>query len=185
LAVLPSLLVCITRKGDHPMLSIAPIRWPAFVAWLRVGICGILPDTLRREFGPIGPALALARQVAAAVSPWLVALLAAQPAAQRVRVSEEDVAPRRALSDWLPQEPSRLRWLLAAELARLVRLAAAVQLPTRQGWLEYEVRFWAQVCVLARLGQLYAALERAEGTQAAQRAWLALAEQVGRQPFAE
>lgn len=162
------------------MLSIAPVRWEGFVAWLSIGVCGILPDTLRRAFGPILPALALARHVAAAVSPWLLSLLMAHPAAQTMRVSEGDVAQRRALSDWLPQEPPRLHWLLAEELARLVRLAAASQLPTRRGWLEYEVRFWALVCTLTRLGQLYAALEHAEGSQAAQHAWLTLAEEVWR-----
>ena len=83
---------------------------------------------MRREFGPIGPALAVARQVAAAVGPWLL-----------------------ALEGRLPQEPARLYGLLTIELARLVRL-----------------------------GQLYAALEYAEGQQAIHRAWLALAEQVWR-----
>jgi hypothetical protein len=54
-----------------------------------------------------------------------------------------------------------LKWLLEAELRRLVRLAEAPEETLRRpGWLAWEVRYWALAVSLARIGQLYAALAR-------------------------
>ncbi len=163
------------------MYNHSRIRWQAFVAWLEVGVSGILPETLRREFGAVGPSLALARRVAGSVGPWLLALLAACAALPATHAREEDALVRPLLGERLPEEPPRLHWLLAEELARLVRLAAAGQAPYRAGWMEGEVRCWALVMTLEWLGRLYAALERAEGAPAAQRALIALAAQTWRQ----
>jgi hypothetical protein len=55
-------------------------------------------------------------------------------------------------------------WRLEAELLRLVRL---VEAPTpalyRADWPEWEVRYWAIVITLARIGQRYALLTRQPG----------------------
>ena len=56
---------------------------------------------------------------------------------------------------------SWLKWMLEAELRRLVRLVEAPEDALwRQGWLAWEVRYWALAVCLARIGQLYAALEQ-------------------------
>ncbi len=76
-----------------------------------------------------------------------------------------------------PYEAEELRsdppWLqdhLATELTRLVQLTSTPALAARQpGWLEWEQRYWALAVCLVRLGQLYAALERAQGSLPAQR----------------
>lgn len=64
---------------------------------------------------------------------------------------------------WLPE-------LVGAEFARLARvIEAPTCLLEQPDWLAWEVRCWALVIVLARIGQLYAALERREGSGPAQR----------------
>ncbi len=64
-----------------------------------------------------------------------------------------------------------LSWLgrkLEVELARLMRL---IETPTpllyRAGWLPWEVRYWALVISLARIGQVYFALESLHSSEVA------------------
>ena len=60
--------------------------------------------------------------------------------------------------------------MLEAELRRLVRLAEAPENALwRQGWLAWEVRYWALAVCLARIGQLYASLEHRQEPEQAQR----------------
>ncbi|HEY7355036.1 MAG TPA: hypothetical protein VH590_01175 [Ktedonobacterales bacterium] len=153
-------------------------RWRVYVVWLSSGVSGILPDELRLTLGPVRASLPLARQVAETLGPWLAALLLAR--------QQRGLPPLAAEDDWrlvgaLPEEsPERpferralrrsagwLKWLLEAELRRLVRLAEAPE-PTlrRRGWLAWEVRYWALAVSLARIGQLYAALEQKQPEQA-------------------
>jgi hypothetical protein len=156
-------------------------RWRVYVVWLGVGVSGILPDELWLTVGPVWRFLPLAWQVAEALGPWLAALLVAR--------EQRGLAPLTVEEDWrlvgaLPEEsPERpfergalrrsggwLRWLLEAELRRLVRLAEAPEETMRRpGWLAWEVRYWALAVSLARIGQLYAALERKHPHEQAER----------------
>lgn len=62
------------------------------------------------------------------------------------------------------------KWKLAAELSRLVRLVEApTSLIYRSGWSPWEVRYWALVITLARIGQRYVVLARQPGSDPAQR----------------
>lgn len=153
-------------------------RWRVFVVWLGVGVSGILPNELRQMLGPVRAMLPLARRVAEALGPWLAALLAER---QRQGLTGEE---RRWLTGALEQETRArplergadrrsagwLKWMLEAELRRLVRLAEAPeQAMRRRGWLAWEVRYWALAVSLARIGQLYAALERKREPEQAER----------------
>lgn len=151
-------------------------RWRVYVVWLGSGVSGILPDELRLTLGPVRASLPLARQVAEALGPWLAALLLARQqrglpplaAQDDERLAEESAdrpfarrAMRRSVgAGWM-------KWLLEAELRRLVRLAEAPEATLRRrGWLAWEVRYWGLAVCLARIGQLYAALEQKQPEQA-------------------
>ncbi len=167
--------------------DVSRIRWLLFVAWLGSGVSGIWPETVQRLFGPVERLLPLARQVAAAVGPWLLALLDVQRQASEVpeaggapllRVAKGDSQQRLFAAGELQRESSELEEALEAELARLVRLTAAAYVPACPGWLAWEVRYWALAVCLVRLGQLYAALEQAQGSLAAQRALTGVAARI-------
>lgn len=122
--------------------------------------------------------LPLARQVAGSLGPWLLALLAERERLGLARWavgSAEQGAEVLADIDQQPctrQEAQRggrwLRWLLEAELLRLARLLEApAAMMRRREWLGWEVRYWALAVSLACVGQLYAALERRQGREAA------------------
>ena len=157
--------------------------WASFVAWLGSGVSGISRETLRLTLGPVDGLLPLARRAAEALGPWLLALLAERQRAgrdslppaeewQAADVLEADAQTRPLTRREARRMASWLAWLLEAELARLVRLAEApTRLLYRRDWLASEVRYWALVVSLARLGQLYAALEHRQGSEAAERAW--------------
>ncbi len=154
-------------------------RWHIYVVWLGVGVSGIRPDELRQMLGPVRRFVPLARQVAVALGPWLAALLAArQERGLADGSSEADGAlPEPRQTRARPFEPRALRgsagwlkWLLEAELRRLVWLAEAPEeRMQRPDWLTWEVRYWALAVCLARIGQLYAALEQKQEPEAAQR----------------
>lgn len=164
--------------------------WQSFVDWLSSGVSGIRPDELRLTLGPVYALLPLARQAAEALGPWLLSLLAECQRAGRVSIPLEDEwqaakllaedAGTRLLSQREARRPaSWLIWLLEAELARLVE--APTRLLYRPDWLASEVRYWALVVSLARLGQLYALLERRQGHEAAGQIWAGAAERVWQQ----
>ena len=162
------------------------IRWRAVVSWLRCGCSGILPATLWQQFGPVGWALPLARQVAEAVGPWLRSVLEARQrwGGPALVVVADEVRLRLWAAEDVEPAPAWLASALAADLWRLVRLVGALHLPARTGWLDWEVRYWALAVTLARLGQVYHLLERAQGRQAAQQIMLDLAGQVRQQALA-
>ncbi|HEU5369424.1 MAG TPA: hypothetical protein VFU69_13205 [Ktedonobacterales bacterium] len=157
--------------------------WLSFVDWLGCGVSGVSPQTLRLTLGPVRGLLPLARQAALALGPWLLALLAEHQRAGRAahspeeesraaEVLKQDTFVRPLMRREVGRAASWLAWLLEAELARLIRLAEAPSpLLARPGWLASEVRYWALVASLARVGQLYAELERRQGAEAAGRAW--------------
>ncbi len=166
------------------MDDIASIRWRLFVAWLSAGL---LPAPLCCALEPVAQVLPLARQNAAAVSSWLLALLAERrrrPAAPALSL-DGAVLPLRPLEagEVQPHVPWLLREL-KAELVRLVALAVApgpALAYCQPGWLEWEARYWALAVTLARLGQLYHSLERQQGSQPAQRLLAEVAGHVGQQ----
>lgn len=165
------------------MRTLALEYWIGFVAWLGGGVSGVLPFTLQATLGPVWRLLPLARQVADTLGPWLRALLeerqrrawslprtAASPSEQHevevdVRVRPLTIAE---IQDVIPLLPEMVR----AEFARLSRLTGAPTLLFSQpNWLAWEVRYWALVICLARLGQLYFLLERSQGSATARRVW--------------
>ncbi len=178
--------------------------WLAFTDWLEAGAPGVPPATLRLAYGgSVWRLLPLARQSAAAVGPWLLALLAARQRAGLVGLAGIEAAPAGSeASTWLASdlqarplgaaEQERqvgwAQWALEAELLRVIRLveASSATLP-RPGWLAWETRYWALAVSLARLGQLYAELaQRVEGDPsdrwllAAERVWLCATRAEGR-----
>ncbi len=161
------------------MYDISRIRWLLFLVWLRSDCSGMLPGILHVTLGPVERLLHLARQVAAAVDHWLLALLVerqhGQPAAgishraaHRVDALQEEWS-RPFLAGEVRLDWPWLKGRLEAELLRLVRLTIAPSPAFAwPGWLEWEVRYWALAMCLARLGQLYGMLERWQGREPAQ-----------------
>lgn len=156
-------------------------RWRVYLVWLGSGISGIRPDELRLTLGPVYALLPLARQVAETLGPWLAALMAARQSRRQVALTAED---EQELAEALEEETRMrpfergqaqqsaawLKWLLEAELRRLVLLAEAPEGALRRpGWLPWEVRYWGLAASLARIGQLYGALEQRQGIEQAQR----------------
>jgi hypothetical protein len=154
-------------------------RWRVYVVWLGVGVSGIRPEELRQTLGQVRAFLPLARQVAVALGPWLAALLAARqehglaagtfaaehglPGLRETRARPFEGQATRGSAGWL-------KWLLEAELRRLVWLAEAPEERVqRLDWLTWEVRYWALAVCLARIGQLYGALEQKHEPEQAQR----------------
>jgi hypothetical protein len=157
-------------------------RWRVYLVWLGSGMSGISPDELRLTLGPVRRFVPLARQVAGALGPWLGALLLAR---QRHGMPALDLRQRAlagasaggrnggAAHPWLGQSvPPKL-----AEIAARGGTAAAgaglAEAPEdalwRSGWLAWEVRYWALAVCLARIGQLYTALEQRQKPAQAQR----------------
>ncbi len=155
-------------------------RWRIYVVWLGSAVSGIRPDELWLTLGPVWALLPLARQVAKALDPWLAALLTARQQRGRAALAAEEMQELMAVAaEETRQRPFErqasqrsaawLKWLLAAELGRLVRLAEAPEAAMqRPGWLAWEVRYWALAVSLARIGQLYGALEERAGLEQAQ-----------------
>ncbi len=155
-------------------MNISKACWQSFLDWLAGGAPGGVPFPLRRE--PVWWLAPQVRQVAGAVSPWLVGLLEARQRAGLVGCGDQEVLQRdlevRPLT-WA--EAAQIgsawaSWRLEAELARLVRL---VEAPTdwfyRTGSAQWEVRYWALVMALARLAQQYALLARQPEGRAVER----------------
>ncbi len=161
--------------------------WLSFVSWLNGGALGVLPSTLRWTLGPIWRLLPLARHVAGAMSPWLLARLAERRALPLPAAGIDQALVRRLAAD-LDTRPLRvvdvrpdLTWLgrkLEVEVARLIRLIEAPhELVTRPGWLPWLARYWALVISLARIGQLYSSLECLHSPEVA---WQVLWQAIGR-----
>jgi hypothetical protein len=143
------------REGDH-LVNSSPNPstkecWLSFLTWLNGGALGILPGTLRLTLGPIWRLLPLARQVAEAISPWLLARLAERRRLSSPAAGIDQALSRRLAAD-LDTRPLRivdvrpdLSWLgrkLEVELARLIRLIEAPHdLVTRPGWLPWLARY--------------------------------------------
>ena len=139
--------------------------WQSFLDWLDAGTSGTSSFTLFLTLGQVWRLLPLARQNASALSPWLLSLLEARQQA-RLAVSDEwaviqqDLETRPLTRAEAQRERSAwASWQLEAELLRLVRLVEAPMSSFyRSGWLEWQVRYWALVITLARIGQRYALL---------------------------
>jgi hypothetical protein len=148
-------------------------RWRVYLVWLGSGVSGILPDELRLTLGPVWRFVPLARQVAEALFPWLAALLLArqgQGLAPLAGTLEEETRTRPLEEEATRRGAGWLKWLLEAELRRLVRLVEAPEEAMRRpDWLPWEVRYWALAVCLARIGQLYGALGRGSDAEQAQR----------------
>lgn len=155
--------------------------WCGFVAWLGSGVSGVSPFTLRATLGPVWCRLPLARQVAGALGPWLVERLKErQRRAWSQPPTEASQMERRLVEADLQVRPFALcvlrpdlGWLQETLLAEFARLTRVITAPTclleRPGWLAWEKRCWALVIILARIGQLYSALEHCQGSATARR----------------
>jgi hypothetical protein len=163
-------------------MRILPLEWwVGFIAWLGSGATGVLPFTLRQRLGPVWQLLPLARQVAGALGPWMVARLEvrqrrawSRPAAEAGQMErglvQADVQVRPFAMSLLRPDLPWLQGRLLDEFARLSRvIEAPLYLLEQPGWLAWEVRCWALVIILARIGQLYAALKHCQGSATARR----------------
>ncbi len=165
------------------MYDMAHIRWRLFVAWLASDCAGLLPALFCLM--PEGPVLPLARQNAAAVGSWVLALLAERgrrSARPRLTLKGEALPLHAFTAGDLSAQLPWLRRTLAAELLRLVQVTVAARItPCLPGWLEWEARYWALAVTLSRLGQLYGLLERERGREPAQQVLAEVAAQVWQQ----
>jgi hypothetical protein len=157
-------------------MCIAKARWMSFLDWLEANAMCTPPADLWQTLGPVWRLVPQARQAAEALGPWLVSLLEAR---QRARLAQR-IAPEVTARDLEARPLTRAEagqisaawtaWRLEAELARLARL---VETPgehlSRFGWVEWEVRYWALVITLARIGCQYALLARQPGPAPAER----------------
>lgn len=141
--------------------------WQSFGDWLNAGAPGILPWLLFLALGPVWALVPLAQQAAEALGPWLLALLEARQRANLALPDDadtlhQDIQARPFTRAQAQRERATwAQWRLEAELLRLVRLVEApTTLLHRSGWSEWEVRYWALVITLARIGQLHAVLAR-------------------------
>jgi hypothetical protein len=136
--------------------------WQSFLDWLNAPLAGCPsgtpPFTLWLTLGPVWRLVPLAQQTAAALGPWLVALLDARQRAGLGFSDEWTVIQQDLAASPLTQAESRRarvaweRWGLEADLLRLVRLVEApMTLLYRSGWLEWQVRYWAIVITLVRI----------------------------------
>jgi hypothetical protein len=157
-------------------MNVSKACWQSFLDWLEGGTPGGLPVTLRLWLGPVWWFVPQARQVAVALGPWLVGLLEARQRAGLTgqgawEVVQRDVEARPLTRAEAAQGGTAwASWRLEAELLRLVRL---VEAPTdwlyRSGAAGWEVRYWALVIALARLGQHYGLLASQSGERAAEK----------------
>ncbi len=148
------------------MSLVSQYRLQFLVAWLAMDArvrAALSPRQMPAVVGLLGQARAMQQ----ALHPWLVAVLTRRELlawtlrppslpdhlAERVQdaLALEPFA-RRDLRRW---PTPWLRYLLEAELARLVWLLEAPSLlMTRPGWERWEVTRWALATCLARIGQL-------------------------------
>jgi hypothetical protein len=162
------------------------VYWLAFLDWLACGVWGMLPFTLRATLGPVSEFLPLAGHVAHVLSPWLLArrLGGAPPEdasdAALARQIAADLAVRPLTQGEARPDLAWLGELLAADLARLLRLLAApCECFCRPDGLAWEIRDWALVISLARIGQVYDLLERLHSPEVARQVWWQQFQQAG------
>lgn len=154
------------------MSLVARYRLQFLVAWLAMDarVRSLLSP---RQIPSVVGLLPLARAMEQALQPWLVAVLT-----RRERLAWTLHPPRlsaglaaqvqadaqlQPFAAWeLRRWPTAwLRYLLEAELVRLVRLLEAPGLlMSRPGWQHWEVARWALATCLARISQLTCALEQ-------------------------
>ncbi len=176
-------------RSRYPTMRPTPtVYWLSFLDWLSSGVWGVLPFTLHATLGPVGLVLPLARHVAQALGPWLLTRLAERLTPPPPTAGIDPALARRLAAD-LDARPLRvvevrpdLSWLgrkLEVELGRLTRL---IEAPSegfcRPDWLAWEVRFWALVISLTRIGQLYFALERLHSPQVAEQVFWQVMENI-------
>ncbi len=159
-----------TNKEKEDPMRVSKACWLSFLDWLGAGAPGALYPMLFFSLGPVWRLLPLARQSVEALGPWLLALLEARqqadlPFSVEWGVIQQDLQTRPLT--WTESDHERSaweRWRLEAELLRLVRLVEAPMWQfARPGWSQWEVRYWALVITLARIGQRYAVLARQPG----------------------
>lgn len=165
-------------------MRISKACWQSFGDWLNAGTPGTLPFMLLWTLGPVWALAPLARQAAEALGPWLLSLLEARQQARLALPAAAEVLARDLLARPLTraeaerERASWAQWRLEAELLRLVRLVEApMERMHRADWPQWEVRYWALVITLARIGQMYAVMARQPEGQPA-RHLLAAAEAV-------
>jgi hypothetical protein len=158
------------------------IRWLCFLSWLEIGAPGVLPRVVQATLGAVGAHLPLARHVARSVDSWLLALCQQRQQGGRPLLAlngDEWAAALRQDILVRPFEPAQIQrhhawlgWRLEAEFLRLVRLLEGPEdAMQRVGWLSCEVRYWALVATLIRLGQVYQALAAWQGEEQAQHSY--------------
>jgi hypothetical protein len=158
-----------TKRSENPLRT-SKACWQSFLDWLDADAPGMPTFTLWLALGPVWRLVPLAQQTAAALGPWLLALLDARQRARLDAADEWPVIQQDLLARPMTQaEAERERaawasWHIEADLLRLVRVVEApMSLCYRSGWLEWQVRYWALVITLARIGQRYALLARQGG----------------------
>ncbi len=165
-------------------MNMAKACWLSFLDWLEAGTTGTPPFTLWLALGPVWRLVPLARQVAQALSPWLLDLLETRQQAGLTpcddwEVLQQDLEMRPLTRAEAQRErPAWAAWRLETELLRLIRVVEAPMSSfSRSGWLAWQVRYWALVITLARISQRYALLAR-QGEADAEERLLACAETV-------
>jgi hypothetical protein len=154
------------------MSLVARYRLQFLVAWLAMDGRVRARLSLRQLPAVVG-LLASARAMEQALHPWLVAVLTRrerlawtlrppdQPEGLAARVQADALLQPFALWELRRWSTPWLRYLLEAELVRLVRLLEAPGLlMSRPGWQHWEVARWALATCLARISQLTCALEQ-------------------------
>ncbi len=168
------------------MSIVSRYRLQFLVAWLAMDAAVRLALS-PRQIPSVVALLGQARAMQQALMPWLVALLTRRerlawtlhPPRLRDGLTVQTQASLK-LEPFTAAELRRwstgwLRYLLEAELARLVwLLEAPCLLMTRPGWDRWEVARWALAACLARISQLAQALAQRERASSA-RAGLAAA----------
>jgi hypothetical protein len=150
-------------------MRVSKACWLSFLDWLGAGP-GIVPSSLFFSLGPVWRLLPLARQSAEALGPWLLALLETRQQAGLAFSNAWAIIQQDLQACPLTQQEAHheraswAQWRLEAELLRLVRLVEAPMWQfARPDWPQWEVRYWALVITLARIGQRYAVLARQPG----------------------
>jgi hypothetical protein len=153
------------------MSLVSRYRLQFLVAWLAMD-ARVRVHLSPRQIPSVVGLLPLARVMEQALHPWLVAVLTRRerlawtlhpprlPEGLAAQVRADAQLEPFALWELRCWQTAWLRYLLEAELARLVRLLEAPGLVlSRPGWEHWEVARWALATCLARIGQLTCALE--------------------------